>query len=141
MTPVRSRIYNNKALRKKDCSRKPTDQNPCGAGENSVLQYARANTQKDIMSEYVVRSVLDSYMSKRHARQSVPVRMRLYPVGGVAYFLCRKQGCEERHATSSVFAGPSSYLFKVNWFLFQAITKWRIEIRGSRHLSKLARLR
>lgn len=30
--------------------------------------------------------------------------------------------------------------FKVNWFLFQAITKWRIEIRGSRHLSRLVRL-
>lgn len=74
-----------------------------------------------------------------------------------AYALCHKQGspvgwggtklrpeteaCEERHATSSVFASPFSYLLEVIWFLFQAITKWRIEIRGSRHLSRLVRLR
>lgn len=31
--------------------------------------------------------------------------------------------------------------FKVNWFLFQALTKWKIEIRGSRHLTRLARFR
>ena len=30
---------------------------------------------------------------------------------------------------------------RLNWFLFQAITKWRIEIRGSRHLSRLVRFR
>ena len=55
-----------------------------------MLQYACANTQKDVVSEYPVRSVSDSYTSKRHVRQSVPVRMRLYPVGGVAYTLCQK---------------------------------------------------
>lgn len=38
------------------------------------------------------------------------------------------------------FASPSSDLFKVSWFLFRDITRWRIEIRGSRHLSRLARL-